>query len=89
MRRLWSDHVIWTRTYIVATAAGTPDAEVAASRLLRNARATRNSGFYFPPRAANPETGLMVSKVFVFEYMCALDVFLYIFLTSILEYMSC
>ena len=27
LRKLWSDHVIWTREYIVAAVAGTPDAE--------------------------------------------------------------
>jgi hypothetical protein len=36
LRKLWSDHVIWTREYIVAAVAGTPDAEAAAGRLLRN-----------------------------------------------------
>jgi hypothetical protein len=36
MRRLWSDHVIWTRQYIVATLGGTPDAAAAAARLLKN-----------------------------------------------------
>src|SRR5207302_10382776 len=36
LRRLWADHVIWTRQYIVAAVAGTPDAEAAAGRLLRN-----------------------------------------------------
>jgi hypothetical protein len=36
MRKLWSDHVIWTRQYIVAAVAGTPDAEAAATRLLAN-----------------------------------------------------
>ncbi len=36
MRRLWADHAIWTRQYIVAAVAGTPDAEHAAARLLRN-----------------------------------------------------
>ena len=36
MRRLWVDHVVWTRQYIVAAVAGTPDAEQAAARLLRN-----------------------------------------------------
>lgn len=36
MRRLWADHVIWTREYIVAAVAGTPDAEAAAKRLLKN-----------------------------------------------------
>ena len=36
LRKLWSDHVIWTRQYIVAAVAGTPDADAAAGRLLRN-----------------------------------------------------
>ena len=27
LRKLWSDHVIWTREYIVAAVAGTPDAD--------------------------------------------------------------
>jgi hypothetical protein len=36
LRKLWSDHVIWTREYIVAAVAGTPDAGAAAGRLLKN-----------------------------------------------------
>jgi hypothetical protein len=36
MRKLWSDHVIWTREYIVAAIAGSPDAKAAATRLLKN-----------------------------------------------------
>ena len=36
IRKLWSDHVIWTRQYIVAAVAGTPDAGTAAERLLKN-----------------------------------------------------
>lgn len=36
MRRLWSDHVIWTRQYIVAALDGKPDADAAALRLLKN-----------------------------------------------------
>lgn len=36
LRKLWSDHVIWTREYIVAAVAGAPDAEAAAGRLLKN-----------------------------------------------------
>ncbi len=36
LRRLWADHVIWTRQYVVAAIAGTPDVEAAAARLLRN-----------------------------------------------------
>lgn len=36
MRQLWSDHVFWTRDYIVAAVAGTPDQQAAATRLLKN-----------------------------------------------------
>jgi hypothetical protein len=36
LRRLWSDHVIWTREYVVAAVADTPDADAAAGRLLKN-----------------------------------------------------
>ena len=34
LRRLWADHVIWTRQYVVAAVGDTPDAEAAAGRLL-------------------------------------------------------
>ena len=36
LRKLWSDHVFWTRDYIVAAVADAPDAEAAAGRLLKN-----------------------------------------------------
>jgi hypothetical protein len=38
MRRLWSDHVIWTRQYVVAAVAdpAMADANAAAGRLLKN-----------------------------------------------------
>jgi len=36
MRELWEDHVVWTRQVIVAIIAGTPDADAALTRLLRN-----------------------------------------------------
>jgi hypothetical protein len=36
MRKLWTDHVVWTRNYIIAAAAGAPDADAAASRLMKN-----------------------------------------------------
>ncbi len=36
LRRLWADHVIWTREYVVAAVGGTPDANTAATRLLKN-----------------------------------------------------
>jgi hypothetical protein len=36
LSRLWSDHVIWTRQYIVSALADAPDAQTAAGRLLKN-----------------------------------------------------
>jgi hypothetical protein len=36
MRALWSDHVIWTRDYIVAAVADQPDQQAAAARLMKN-----------------------------------------------------
>jgi hypothetical protein len=36
MRKLWTDHVVWTRQYIVSAVAGLPDANAAAGRLLKN-----------------------------------------------------
>lgn len=36
MRRLWTDHVVWTRSYIVAAVANDPSASGAATRLMRN-----------------------------------------------------
>lgn len=36
MRKLWTDHVVWTRAYIVSAVADQPDAQAAAGRLMKN-----------------------------------------------------
>jgi hypothetical protein len=36
MRKLWTDHVVWTRDYIVAAVGDQPGAQAAAARLLKN-----------------------------------------------------
>jgi hypothetical protein len=36
MRKLWTDHVVWTRDYIIAAVAEHPDAQAAADRLMKN-----------------------------------------------------
>ena len=43
MRKLWEDHVTWTRLYIVSAAAGLPDAQLTAGRLLDNQRDIGNA----------------------------------------------
>lgn len=36
MRKLWSDHVIWTREYIVAAVDGSPGTDAVSKRLMKN-----------------------------------------------------
>ena len=36
MRKLWTDHVVWTRDYIIAATTKQPDATAALNRLMKN-----------------------------------------------------
>ena len=36
VRKLWEEHVTWTRVYIIAAVAGLPETDTAAQRLLQN-----------------------------------------------------
>jgi hypothetical protein len=36
MRKLWTDHVVWTRDYVIAAVGDQPDAQAAAGRLMKN-----------------------------------------------------
>lgn len=51
MRKLWTDHVIWTRDYIIAAVGDQPDAPAAAARLMRNQDdiGAAVAGFYGKP----------------------------------------
>ena len=48
MRKLWTDHVVWTRDYIVAAVSEQPDATAAANRLMKNQEdiGSAVAGFY-------------------------------------------
>ena len=52
LRRLWADHAIWTRQYIVAFAGDAPDAGEAANRLLKNQEHIGNAIVPFYGQAA-------------------------------------
>ena len=36
MRKLWTDHVVWTRDYVIAAVGDQPEAQAAANRLMKN-----------------------------------------------------
>jgi hypothetical protein len=60
MRRLWSDHVTWTRLFIVSFAADLPDLPATTDRLLQNQTDIGDAIAPFYGRAAGDElTGLL------------------------------
>jgi hypothetical protein len=48
MRKLWTDHVVWTRHFIISTLADLPDQQAVTNRLLKNQDDIGNAvaGFY-------------------------------------------
>ena len=66
MRKLWSDHVIWTREYIVAAIDGSPAATAAATRLLKNQDDIGEAvaGFYGKD-AGDKLTGLLKQHIMI------------------------
>ncbi len=55
MRKLWTDHVVWTRDYIVAAVGDQPDAQVAANRLMKNQEDIGNAVATFYGAAAGQQ----------------------------------
>jgi hypothetical protein len=64
MRKLWEDHVTWTRLAIVSFAAGLPDLPAAQARLLRNQVDIGDAiKPYYGAGAGNRLTGLLKEHI--------------------------
>ncbi len=66
MRKLWADHVVWTRCYVVSAIADLPDAQATASRLLRNQEDIGNAVVPFYGKAAGEKlTQLLKEHIYI------------------------
>jgi hypothetical protein len=66
LRKLWADHVIWTRQYIVTVTDGTPDAGAAAGRLLKNQEHLGAAIVpYYGQAAGDQLTGLLKEHILI------------------------
>jgi hypothetical protein len=64
MRKLWSDHVIWTRQYIIASVYNAKDASAAVDRLMKNQEDIGNSLIpYYGKGAADILTNLLKEHI--------------------------
>lgn len=66
MRKLWADHVVWTRLYIISAVSGSPDAQQAATRLLKNQEDIGNAIVpYYGAAAGQKLTDLLKQHILV------------------------
>jgi hypothetical protein len=66
MRKLWSDHVIWTRQFIVASVGKTGDVNAVTERLLKNQEDIGNSLVpYYGQDAAKSLTDLLRDHILI------------------------
>jgi hypothetical protein len=66
MRKLWEDHVTWTRLFIVSAAAGLPDKDATTQRLLQNQADIGNAVAEFYGRdAGNKLTALLRDHILI------------------------
>lgn len=66
LRKLWADHVIWTREYLVAAIAATQDAPAAAGRLLKNQEHLGNAIVpYYGQAAGDGLTDLLKQHILI------------------------
>ena len=64
MRKLWTDHTVWTRDYIIAAVDDKPDAMAAANRLMKNQEGIGNAvAVYYGTAAGQQLTSLLKQHI--------------------------
>ena len=62
MRKLWTDHTVWTRDYIIAAVDGKPDAMAAANRLMKNQEDIGNAVAAYYGQAAGQQLTTLLKQ---------------------------
>lgn len=66
MQRLWTDHVVWTRQYVIAAVDERPELEAATKRLLKNQEDIGNAVVPFYGKAAGKQlTDLLKQHILI------------------------
>jgi hypothetical protein len=66
MRKLWEDHITWTRLAIISLEGGTPDTKATVARLLRNQSDLGNAVKpYYGAAAGNALAGLLRQHILI------------------------
>jgi len=66
MRKLWEDHVTWTRLFIISAAADLPDKDVTTQRLLQNQADIGDAiAEYYGRDAGNKLTSLLKDHILI------------------------
>jgi len=62
MRKLWTDHTVWTRDYIIAAVDDKPDATAAANRLMKNQEDIGNAVAVYYGAAAGQQLSSLLKQ---------------------------
>ncbi len=62
MRKLWADHVVWTRCYVVSAIADLSDVQATATRLLRNQEEIGNAIVPYYGKAAGDQLAALLKE---------------------------
>ena len=66
IRKLWTDHVVWTRDFIIAATQDQPDAKAATDRLMKNQEDIGNAvAKYYGPAAGTKLTNLLKEHILI------------------------